>query len=131
MFIMFKRKGKFFTFTNMDKLVWLTQEEIVSMGLKAYHFKSDLLKRRNLVASKTAAHFANTSRAKNASRAKENATSSPNIFSNISNASALSTLEIKTPTSPQLEHELGRWKNCSLNSLNDVWVHVGSDELNA
>ncbi|KAH8772309.1 hypothetical protein BGZ57DRAFT_855392 [Hyaloscypha finlandica] len=114
MFILFKRKGKFYTFTNMDELVWPTQEEIVSkIGLKANYFKSDLHKQRNLVISKTAADFATTSRAKNnASRANKTTSSLPNTSSNVS---AFSALNIKTPESPQLDlssqRGLGGWKD--------------------
>jgi hypothetical protein len=44
LFVMFKRKGKFYTFTNMDEVVLPTQEEIVSKrSLKTNNFESDLL----------------------------------------------------------------------------------------
>lgn len=111
MFVLFKRNGKFYTFTNMDELP--SQEEFVSkMGLKANYFKSDPPKQRNLVISKTAADFATTSRAKkNARRASKTTSSLPNTSSNVSTFSALS---IKTPESPQLDlssqQGLGGWK---------------------
>jgi hypothetical protein len=122
LFVMFKRKGKFYTFTNMDEVVLPTQEEIVSRVSKRTISNLTFSKQRNLVISKTAADYATTSRAKRKrSRANKIISPPPNTSDD-----ALSALGIKTPVSPKLDlrsqqavSQLGRL-HCILDSLSNV-----------
>ncbi|CZT53517.1 uncharacterized protein RSE6_15137 [Rhynchosporium secalis] len=111
-FILFRRNGKFYTFTNTEELVW-TKEDIVSqMYSRRNSSWSNPSKQRNLVMSKTAVDYETTSRAQKKASKANKTNSSPSNTSEDTSISRL--LGMKAPESPQLDEPSQRrvesWK---------------------